>query len=219
MSNSHKWSNVAVALGALTASAVALTGITVASPGVFSTSGSVPSDGAYIFLEVEGMTQVNEGVFRVTGGGAGTFKVEDVDGNELSTASYDAFTSGTFRVITFNVSVTTATTINPSGGDFERIDTTTIHDTQRKSIPGLPSAMAYDMDHKWDPTDTGLKALNAAYKANQRQAVMFTFGTGGPKMVFAGFVGAHLAPGGQSQGLVTTRTTFTVDGFPNYLAS
>lgn len=220
MANKRKWSNVAVALESARATAQVITSITKAAPGVVTTSGTLPANGNYVIFTVVGMTQLNGAVFRVTGASGTTFKLEDVaTGSELDTSAYDAFSSGTFAVVTLGTSITTATTISPSGGDFDQIDTTTVHDSQRTTIPGLPSAMSYSMEHIWDPADAGLKALNAAYKANAQKVVMFTFGTGGPKMLFAGYVGATLMPGGQSQGLVTTSTVFTIDGFPTYYAA
>lgn len=217
MANAKKWSNVAVAMESARGAAQVITGITKANPGVVTTSGTLPSADQIVLLIVDGMTQLNESVFRVSGPVGSTFKLEDVDGGDIDTTNFDDFVSGSFHVITLGTSVTTATTISPSGGEFEQIDTTTIHDTQRKTIPGLPAAMSYAMDHIWDISNSGLQALNAAYKANVTKVISFTFGTGGPKMLFAGNVGAHLMPGGQSQGLVTTSTIFTINGFPTYL--
>lgn len=220
MANAKKWSNVAVAMESARTAAQTITSITKATPGVVTTSGTLPTNGAYVLFEVEGMTQLNGSVYRVTGATGTTFKLLDIDGTtELDTSDFDAFASGSFYTVTLGTSITTATTISPSGGDFETIDVTTIHDTQRKTIPGLPSAMQYQMDHIWDVTNAGLQALNAAYKSNAKKVVMYTFGVGGPKMIFEGNVGAHLAPGGQSQGLVTTNTVFTLSGFPTYYAS
>lgn len=219
MANAKKWSNVAIAMESARAAAQVITGITKAAPGVVTTSGTLPTNGAYVLLEIEGMAQLNGMVYRVMGATGTTFQLVDVDGAALDTTNYDTFSSGTFSVITLATSITTATTVSPSGGDFEEIDITTIHDTQRKTIPGLPSAMSYSMDHIWDVANAGLQALNEAYKANAKRVIMFTFGTGGPKMIFEGNVGAHLAPGGQSQGLVTTNTVFTLSGFPMYYTS
>lgn len=217
MANAKKWSNVAIAMESARGAAQTITAITKANPGVVTTSGTVPTANQIVLFMVEGMRQLNEAVFRVSSPVSTTFKLEDVDGGDIDTTDFDDFVSGSFYVITLGTSITTATTISPSGGEFDQIDTTTIHDTQRKTIPGLPSAMSYAMDHIWDIANVGLQALNAAYKANSTKVISFTFGTGGPKMLFAGNVGAHLMPGGQSQGLVTTSTVFTINGFPSYL--
>lgn len=217
MANAKKWSNVAVAMESARGAAQTITGITKADPGVVTTSGTLPTAGQIVYLLVDGMTQLNEGAFRVSGPSGSTFKLEDIDGGEIDATNFDTFTSGVFHVITLGTSITTAATVSPSGGEFDQIDITTIHDTQRKTMPGLPSAMSYAMEHIWDISNPGLQALNAAYKANLTKVISFTFGTNGPKMLFAGNVGAHLMPGGESQGKVTTSTVFTINGFPTYL--
>lgn len=218
MANAQKWSGVGVAMESARGTAQTITAVTKAAPGVLTTSGTPPVNGNIIFLEVEGMTQINDAAFRVIGVSGSSFSLEDIDGGSIDTSAYDAFSSGAFFIITLGTSITTATTISSSGGEFEQIDKTTIHDTQRKTIPGLPAALSYNMDHIWDVSNPGLQALNAAYKTNAKKVIQFTF-AGGQKMLFGGLVGSHLAPGGQAQGLVTTNTVFTVDGFPTYLAS
>lgn len=217
MANAKKWSNVAISMESARGAAQTITGITKANPGVVTTSGTAPTNGQIVYMQVDGMSQINGAPFRVSGVSGLTFRLESASGGEIDTSSYDDFTSGSFYVVTLGTSITTATTVTPSGGDFEQIDKTTIHDTQRKTMPGLPSAASYSMDHIWDIADPGLQALNAAYKSNASKVISFTWGTGGQKMLFAGQVGAHLMPGGQSQGLVTTNTVFTLDGFATYL--
>ena len=99
------------------------------------------------------------------------------------------------------------------------IDTTTIHMNQKSQIPGLPDAATFDMDNIWDVSDAGLIAMKAAYDAQAKRAFKFTFGTGGQIMVFTGYVGANLLPGGSAQQLVTTKAVITMSGSPTYFAS
>ena len=75
------------------------------------------------------------------------------------------------------------------------------------------------MDHLWDVTDAGLKAMKVASDAQAMRAFKFTFGTGGQVMVFLGYVGANLLPGGQAQDKVTTPSAITMFGSPTYYAS
>lgn len=220
MANPRKWSNVAVAMESARAAAIAITSISKAAPGVIGFTGTAPANGSIVYLEVQGMSQLNSTVFKVSGSASGSFRLADVKtGTEVDTTNYDTFTSGTFSVVTLGVSITTATTISPSGGEFDKIDTTTIHASQRSSIPGLPTDMSYNMDHIWDVNDPGLIALNTAYKSAKKKVFSFTFGLGGPQMLFAGYSGATLMPGGQSQGLVTTGGLLTIDGFPTYYSN
>lgn len=160
------------------------------------------------------MWQVNDRVFRVSSASGSVFTLEGED-----TTNYDTFSSGTAQKITFGTSVTSATTLTSSGGNFAMIDTTTIHMNQKSQIPGLPDAATFDMDNIWDVSDAGLIAMKAAYDAQAKRAFKFTFGTGGQIMVFTGYVGANLLPGGSAQQLVTTKAVITMSGSPTYFAS
>lgn len=218
MASPKKWSGVAIALYTMGASQ-AITGITKAAPGVATTSGTAPVNGDLLYFEVSGMTEINRQILRAKSVSGLTFQLEAVDGTSIDTTNFTTFTSGSFKKLTAAYSVSSATTINSSGGDISQIPTTTVHDTQETSIPGLPSAKSYGMDHIWDPTDTAQQALLAYYKSQSLIGVGFTFGTGGPKMYFAGYSGFDGTPSGQAQGLVTTNGVFNVFGFPTYYAS
>lgn len=197
------------------ATAVTITGITKASPGVVTTSAAHSySNGDIVFLSVQGMYQVDNKVVRISAASGSTFTLEGVD-----TTSFDTFTSGTVQKLTMGTSITTATTINSSGGDFDFIDTTTIHANQKTQVPGLPNPATFTMDHIWDVSDAGLLALKAASDAQALRAFSFTFGTGGKRVYFAGYVGASLLPGGSAQDKVTTPAVITMFGTPTYYAS
>ncbi len=75
------------------------------------------------------------------------------------------------------------------------------------------------MDHIWDVTDTGLLALKTASDNQAKRVFQFTFGTGGKKMLFAGYVGCSLLPGGSAQQMVTTQSVITMNGTPTYYGS
>lgn len=219
MATPRKWSNVAIAMQSALATAVVVTGITKANPGVLSytdAGSSDPANGDYVFLSIQGMHQLDDRVVRVANvnTASNTFELEGID-----TSAFDTFSSGTFQKITFGTSITTATTLNSSGGGFDFIDVTTIHSNARAQMPGLPAAATYTFENIWDVSDGGLLAMKTASEAQAKRAFKFTFGTGGQIMVFAGYVGANLLPGGQAQGLVTTPTTITMNGSPSVYAS
>lgn len=216
MSTARKWSNVAIAMQSALASAVTINSISKASPGVVGYTGTDPANGDYVFLSVQGMHQMNDRVARVANvnGAGNTFELEGID-----TTLFDTFTSGTFEVITFGTSITTATSISSSGGDFDFLDTTTIHGNSKTQIPGLPSAKNYSMDHIWDVSDAGQVAMKVASDAQAKRCFKFTFGTGGQIMVFAGYVGFDGTPGGNAQEVVKTSAVITANGKPTYYAS
>lgn len=214
MPTARKWSNVAVAMQSALAAAKTITAITKASPGVASSVAHGYSNGDYVVLMVQGMHQLNGRVARVANVAADTFELEGID-----TSAFDTFSSGTAEEITFGTSITTATTLSASGGDFDFIDTTTIHGNAKTQMPGLPNPATYQFENIWDVSDAGLVAMKAASDAQAMRAFKFTFGTGGQIMVFTGYVGASLLPGGSAQQMVTTGTVITMFGAPSYYAS
>jgi hypothetical protein len=208
-----KWSNVAVAVQSALAAAKTITAITKASEGVVSSTAHGYSNGDYVLLTVQGMYQLDRVVARVSSVAADSFRLEGID-----TTLYETFTSGTAEKITFGTSLTSATSINASGGDFDFIDTTTIHDNVKKQIPGLPSPGTFTMDLFWDLSDAALIALKAASDNQLQRAVRFTFANG-QKVVFIGYVGASGLPTGGAQEVVKTSVVITMFGKPQVYAS
>lgn len=213
MATAKKWSNVAVAMQSALGTSITITAISKASEGVVTATNTL-ANGDYVVVSAQGMRQVDDRVFRVKTASGSGFTLEGED-----TTAFDTFTSGTCQKITFGTSITTATSLSSSGGDFDFIDTTTIHVAARSQMPGLPSAASFSFDNIWDVSDVGLKAMKSASDAQGKRAFMFTFGSGGQIMVFNGYVGASLLPGGSAQQLVTTKTTITMNGTPSYYAS
>ena len=213
MSTAKKWSNVAVAMESALGSNITITAISKASEGVVTATNTL-SNGDFVKLSVQGMFQLDGRVARVSSVSGASFTLEGVD-----TTLFDTFTTGTANKITFGTSITTATTLNASGGDFDFLDTTTIHVNSKTQIPGSASAATYTFDNIWDVTDAGLLAMKLAGDAQSQRAFKFTFGTGGQIMVFNGYVAANLLPGGSAQQLVTTPSAITMFGSPTYYAS
>lgn len=213
MATVRKWSNVAVAMQSAIAADVTITNITKASEGVVTATNTYTA-GDYVYLNVQGMFQLDGRVARIKTVSETGFTLEGVD-----TTNFDTFSSGTCAKLTFGTSITTATSLSSSGGDFDFIDTTTIHGNAKTQIPGLPNPSTYTFENIWDVSDAGLIAMKNAADAQGIRAFKFTFGTGGQIMVFAGYVGASLLPGGSAQDKVTTSTVITMNGAPTYYAS
>lgn len=207
----NKWSNVQVAIQSALATALTITAITKANPGVATYTGTDPSNGDYVKLEVLGMHQVTDRVFRVAGvdGGANTFQLEGED-----TTLYETFTSGTAQVITFGTTMTTAIGLAAAGGDPSFLDTTTIHANIASQIPGISAPASYTFDNFWDPSDSALVALKAASEQQAERAIRFAFATG-HKIAFLGYVACTMLPVGEAQQLVKTTVTVTMQGRPS----
>jgi hypothetical protein len=213
MATATKWSNIAIAVQSALAAADTITGITKANPGVVTATSHGLSNGDIVVLTVQGMHQLDGRVARVAASTTNTFELEGID-----TTLFDTFTSGTAEAITFGTSLATATNVSASGGDFDFIDVTTIHDNVKKQIPGLANPSTFSFDNIWDVTDAGLVALKAASDSQAKRAVRFTFANG-QKLYFTGYIGATLLPTGSAQEVVKTSVVVTMFGKPTVYSS
>jgi len=208
MANVSIWAGVAVAIQSALAVSKTITAVTKASPGAVSSTAHGYSDGDYVLITALGMSQINGRVFRVSGSATNSFNLEAED-----TTLYDTFASGGAQKITFGTTVSTLTTVNASGGDFDFIDTTTIHDLIKSQIPGQATSSTYTFDSIWDVADAGLIALKAASDNKAQRTVRFTFANA-QKLVFNGYIGTTLSPTGSAGDKVTTPVTITAFGRP-----
>jgi len=216
MANVSLWSGVGVAVQSALASALPISGITKADPGVVTYTGTDPSNGDYIYLSsVLGMHQLDERVIRAANvnGAGNTFELEDED-----TSAYDTFSSGNAQVITFGTTLAIVTDLQVSGGDFDQIDITTIHDNVKKQMPGAASPIVFSGSCIWDVADAGFAALKAASDNKAKRAIKLTFANG-QKVVFTGYIGFTGMPVGSAQDKVTTPIQITMFGRPTTYAT
>lgn len=219
MATVRKWSNVAVAMQSALGADKTITAIAVGATATVTATHDFAA-GDYVVFTVNGMWQLNGRVFRVLSVSTTvSFVIEGTGGISLDTSSYDAFTSGTVNKITFGSSITTATSMSASGGDFDFIDTSTIHSNVKTQIPGSANPLSYSFDNIWDIIDAGQTAMKTASDAQAQRAFKFQFGTGGPIMVMNGYVGFTGAPTGSAQDKVVSPAVITAFGQPFYYAS
>lgn len=208
------WSGVGVAIQSALATALTIgaSGVTKANPGVVTYTGAVdPVNGDYlVFTNVVGMYQLDDRVIRSANGvgASNTLELEGVD-----TTSFDTMTSASMQVITFGTSMNSAVNVSASGGEFEFIDTTTIHNSIRTRIPGVASPISLTFTNQWDPADTALAAFKTASDAKAKRAVRITF-SDGTKFLFYGYVGFAFLPTGGAQELVTCQVQIEGAGRP-----
>jgi hypothetical protein len=220
MATVRTMTNVAIAMQSALAAAVTITGITKATEGVVACS-TPPADGSYIVLTVQGMQQLDGKVYRTVGQVASTsFKLQDVTGTTgINTLAFDAFSSGSFQVITFGTSLTTVAEITMSGGDFSKVDSTVIHGNVKRERPGVASAVSIDIKHNWDITDAGQLAMRAASDSQTPLAMKVTFGTGGNIMVFSGYVGYVGLPTGGFGDVIKSAANISANSAPTYYSA
>lgn len=214
MANALVWKNVKVNMQSAIGTAKTITGITKTATGVVTATAHGFVNGDIVVLECPGVYQLDERVARVANKTTDTFELEGIN-----TTLFDSFVSGFVQKVTLDSSITTARTLSASGGDFAMIDKTTIHENSRSEVPGLPSAISFQMEHLWDASNGGLLALKAASDVQAKRVFSFQFGNGGRLMYFNGYVGCTMMPGGSAQDLVTTQSVFTISGLPTYYLS
>lgn len=209
------WSNVAVAVESALGESQTVSSITKASPAVVTYVGADPSNGDYIKLTVQGMTEMNSRVVRVSNvnAGANTFEAEGINSTNFGT-----FSSGSMEPVTFGTTMTTATGLSASGGDFQFVDTTTIHDAVATQIPGVAQPAAYSFTCLWDSSDTALLALKLASDTKAQKCIRFSFANG-QKVAFVGYIGCSMLPVGNAQEKVTTPVVVTMFGRPSTFTS
>jgi hypothetical protein len=209
------WTNVDIDIQSALATAQTITAISQANPGVVTHNGASLTDGDYVALTVNGMSELTNRVARANNPSASPseFEIEGVD-----TSEYGAFTSGSFQEITFGTSLSTITSITTSGGEPEFEDTSVIHNDIRTQAPTVTSPFTVTMESIWDPSDAGLVALKAASDAKTTRAVRITFADGS-KVAFIAYVSCTMIPTGSFPGKVVTNVTLTSAGLPDNWSS
>ena len=107
------WSNVDIDIQTALGSAVTISAISKADPGVVSYTGTDPANADIVVLNVAGMTEVHTRAFKVASVDttANTYNIgEDTTGNHT-------FTSGDFKVVTLGASMTNVQDVSASGGE------------------------------------------------------------------------------------------------------
>lgn len=212
MAKATTWTGVQVKIQSAIATALVVTAISQASPAVVTSAGHGLSNGQYVKLDVQGMSQLDGRVFKIAGVTTDTFELVGEDSTD-----FGAFSSGTARAITYGTTLATATNLSASGGEAEYKDITTIHDLVKKEIPVAASAIDYSFENIWDPADEGLKALKAASDKAALLAMQFIF-RDGAEVLFTGYVSATNLPTGTAQDLVKTPASIKMFGTPTIYA-
>ena len=97
--------------GQITEGNKTITGITAANPAVVTSSSHGYSNGDFVIITgVVGMTEVNGKTFKVADKTTNTFELQDVDGTDINSSSYTAYSSGGIanKIYQITTSYTTA---------------------------------------------------------------------------------------------------------------
>jgi len=195
------------------ATAVTITAITKAAPGVISATGHTFANGDIVLLDVQGMVELNGRLFKVVNVVASTsFQVAGIDGTTgIDTTLYSTFSSGTAKKVTLGTSITGVQDFSFSGGDIKTVDTTTVNDLVDTQIVVGAAAQSADLTMQWDPSAAAQQAMITAFqtRSNKGFKVMWPDGA---FVLWYGTVGYTGAPGGGKQGVTTSPAKITMLG-------
>lgn len=207
------WTNVQVAMQSALGSSKTVSAVSKANPAVATSAAHGLANGDFVIVAAMGMWQLDTKTARVANVTANTFELEGVD-----STNFDTFTSGSAQAITFGYTFSTMGDFNTSGGDFEMIDITTIHDVTKKTIPGAASAVECSGNFNWDPADAGQVAMKNASEARVLRAMKIQF-SDGSKWVFTGYPGYSGNPAGNAGAKVTSPFKIGGYGRPSFYAT
>lgn len=210
------WSGVGVAVQSNTLVKQVITTITKATPGVMTYVGIDPANADYFLIsDVSGMYQLQESVWRVANVNTAGNTLE-LEGSK--TGLFETWVTGNMSPLTFGTTLSSAVGITASGGEFEFIDRTTIHDNIRSRLPSVAAPITLQFTCLWDPSDAALVAFKDISDVKGQRAVRLTFADGA-KFLFFGYIGFAFIPGGGAQELVTCQVSIEGSGRPTAYAT
>jgi hypothetical protein len=173
---------VRVEIGTTEATAIPISAVTQASPGVAtSTAHGLANGSCGYFLGVAGMVNLEGQAVRVANQAANTFELEGID-----TTDFPAFTAGTFVPITAWATVTPSTGFSSGGGEGSPLDVTRLIDDIEQQEQGLLAAQSVSFNVlAEDSNSTGMAALEAAALAQTRKFFRITLKTGAQRIFYA----------------------------------
>ena len=174
--------NVRVEIGKTEGAPKTVTAVTLANPGVASSTAHALLDGsAGYFNAVSGMVNLEGQAARVDTVLTDSFALQGIN-----TTAYPAFTAGTFVPVTAWSTVSRAASYDIGGGAADPIDTTVLLDIIKQNANGLLAAQSVKIDLKLDTTDDEALGLVRAAALSQAYLVFRITLSDGAQRIFRG---------------------------------
>jgi hypothetical protein len=170
-----KGRGVTVAIAATYGSPKTVTAVTLASPGVAtSTSHGMANDVVGYFSSVTGMVQLEDQACRVKNQATNTFELQG-----LNTTGYTAFTAGNFTPVATWATLGESTSYALGGGASEKLDVTTLLDIVRKEEIGLLPVQSVTMNViAQDTPSAAMLLLESAVQSQSKVTIRITLANG-----------------------------------------
>lgn len=166
--------NVKIEVEKTLGSALTVSGVTKANPGVAtSTSHGLANGDVVVFNVTAGMVELGGQAVRVANVTTNTFELEGLD-----TTDYSDWTSGTAQEVTNWETLGNAQSVSMPNPTPEKIDITTLIDKNKQQTFGLPEAPDGSINGLYQPELAGVQEIKAATKANEDRAFRITWAGG-----------------------------------------
>lgn len=164
------------------AAAKTITAISLANPGVATSTAHALADGTVGFLDaVAGMVNLDGQAISIDAPAANTFELQGVE-----TTTYPAFTAGTFVPVTVWSTLSRSSSYNIGGGAAEKIKTTVLLDEIEQQANGLLAAQTVSFNINHETVDEEALQLIATAAINQAYLVFRITFKDGAQRIFRG---------------------------------
>lgn len=166
--------NMNVAIEASRDTALTVTGVTNANPGVATSAAHGLSNGDIVVFSVSsGMVELDGQAVRVSAVDTNTFTLEGLD-----TTDYSTWVSGTAEEILTWSTIAGAQQASMPDPAPNKIDITTLIDKSKQYAYGLPDAPDGTISGLYDPANAGVAIVKAATKANAAKVFRISWAGG-----------------------------------------
>lgn len=193
-------------------SAIPVTAVTLANPGVATATAHGQANGTVGYMgDVTGMSQLDGQAIRLANQAANTFELEGVD-----TSNYPAFTGGNFYPAATWATLSQAVDFQFGGGDAEKLDATTLLDFIKQEENGILAAETVTINMLADPKSQAVARIRALALSSSRSTWRITYPDSALEIYWHG---EPSIPGfnQQKQQLATGSLQCTVKGYVLYL--
>lgn len=196
--------NMSVAIEASRDTAITVTAVTKASPGVATaTAHGLTNGDIVIFACPTGMVELDGQAVRVSAADTNTFTLEGLD-----TSAYTDWGTGTATEILTWTTISGAQSVSMPDPAPNKIDITTLIDKTKQYGYGLPDAPDGTINGLYDPANAGVAIIKAATKANAAKVFRISW-AGGQKTYFNANVSGGSGFDLQANAAATATISFT----------
>ena len=157
-----------------------ITGITKANPPVVTATAHGYSDGDIVVMndDITGMVEVTGQICRVDNKTTDTFELEG-----LNSTSWSTFTAGTVSKISAFSTLSVAQTFSQGGASINRLETTTLYDSEKQYVLGQSDTPEVTVDCLSDLSNTAFGLVKTASKSNTALGFRVTDSNSGKRLV------------------------------------